>query len=285
MTFEVQEFGEEHTTAYRVYITHNQQVISPFHDIPAYPEAGNTRIVHVVNEIPRFTNAKREINKEEVMNPIKQDMKNGKVRFVANLFPKKGYLWNYGAIPQTWESDVAEDPWTRCRGDNDPIDAVEIGSAVLPTGKVYRAKILGAVALIDGGECDWKVVVINSEDPLYDRLNGIRDIEEHLPGLLQETIEWFRNYKIPGGSPPNRFALDEEYLDAEEAAQVVQTTYRHWVELIKEKEHQGISLANMTQESTPGYTTDPCVPTGDAFISRPEPIEAQRFFYLPPNPK
>ena len=25
------------------------------------------------------------------------------IRFVANCFPHHGYIWNYGAIPQTWE--------------------------------------------------------------------------------------------------------------------------------------------------------------------------------------
>lgn len=34
------------------------------------------------------------------MNPIKQDIKKGKVRFVKNSFPYKGYIWNYGALPQ-----------------------------------------------------------------------------------------------------------------------------------------------------------------------------------------
>jgi len=34
------------------------------------------------------------------MNPIKQDVKKGKMRFVKNHFPYRGYMWNYGAIPQ-----------------------------------------------------------------------------------------------------------------------------------------------------------------------------------------
>ena len=34
------------------------------------------------------------------LNPIKQDIKKGKLRFVRNCFPHKGYLWNYGAFPQ-----------------------------------------------------------------------------------------------------------------------------------------------------------------------------------------
>lgn len=29
-----------------------------------------------------------------------EDEKKGKLRFVDNVFPHKGYIWNYGAIPQ-----------------------------------------------------------------------------------------------------------------------------------------------------------------------------------------
>lgn len=41
-----------------------------------------------------------QISKEELLNPIKQDIKKGKLRFVRNCFPHKGYIWNYGAFPQ-----------------------------------------------------------------------------------------------------------------------------------------------------------------------------------------
>lgn len=41
-----------------------------------------------------------QISKEELLNPIKQDIKKGKLRYVRNCFPHKGYLWNYGAFPQ-----------------------------------------------------------------------------------------------------------------------------------------------------------------------------------------
>lgn len=41
-----------------------------------------------------------QISKEETLNPIKQDTKKGKLRYVRNCFPHKGYLWNYGAFPQ-----------------------------------------------------------------------------------------------------------------------------------------------------------------------------------------
>lgn len=32
-------------------------------------------------------------------------------------------------------------------------------------GEVIRVKVLGTLALIDEGETDWKVMVINTEDP------------------------------------------------------------------------------------------------------------------------
>lgn len=41
-----------------------------------------------------------QISKEDFLNPIKQDVKKGKLRFVRNCFPHKGYLWNYGAFPR-----------------------------------------------------------------------------------------------------------------------------------------------------------------------------------------
>lgn len=34
------------------------------------------------------------------LNYIKQDIKKGKLRYVGNVFPYHGYMWNYGAFPQ-----------------------------------------------------------------------------------------------------------------------------------------------------------------------------------------
>lgn len=43
------------------------------------------------------------------------------------------------------------------QGDDDPVDVIEIGSKALKTGGVYHIKALGAYAMIDEGELDWKV--------------------------------------------------------------------------------------------------------------------------------
>ena len=50
-----------------------------------------------MNEGPLISD---QISKDEFLNPIKQDIKKGKLRFVRNCFPHKGYLWNYGAFPR-----------------------------------------------------------------------------------------------------------------------------------------------------------------------------------------
>lgn len=55
------------------------------------------------------------------------------------------------------------------------------------------------MALLDEGETDWKVLVIDVNDPLAPKLNDIEDVERHLPGLIRATNEWFRIYKIPDG--------------------------------------------------------------------------------------
>ena len=81
----------------------------------------------MVVEVPRWSNAKIEIDTKSPLNPLKQDVKKGKLRFVANCFPHHGYIWNYGALPQTWENPHHEDQSTGCKGDNDPVDCCEIG--------------------------------------------------------------------------------------------------------------------------------------------------------------
>jgi inorganic pyrophosphatase len=50
------------------------------------------------------------------LNPIKQDIKNDKLRFVNNVFPHHGYIWNYGALPQTWEDPAHVEPDTNAKG-------------------------------------------------------------------------------------------------------------------------------------------------------------------------
>ena len=54
----------------------------------------------MVVEIPKGTSAKMEISVNSDFNPIVQDYKNGKPRFIPDVNGHKGYPVNYGAIPQ-----------------------------------------------------------------------------------------------------------------------------------------------------------------------------------------
>lgn len=45
-------------------------------------------------------------------------------------------------------------------------------------------KPLGALAMIDEGELDWKIVAISLDDPRASLVNDIDDVEKHFPVCL-----------------------------------------------------------------------------------------------------
>lgn len=250
-SYSLVEKGNPDTLDYRIFYEDATGPISPFHDIPMLADAGK-KVFNMVVEVPRWTNAKMEIATKEPLNPIKQDIKKGKLRYVHNCFPHHGYIWNYGAIPQTWENPAYVDESTGCVGDNDPIDVCEIGYKVAKRGEVLQVKVLGTFALIDEGETDWKILAIDVNDPLANELNDVEDIEKHLPGLLKATNEWFRIYKIPDGKPENKFAFDGETKNREFAENVIDETHKHWKELINgATDKKDLDLTNVTVEGSP----------------------------------
>uniref|UniRef100_A0A8B9PQZ4 inorganic diphosphatase n=1 Tax=Apteryx owenii TaxID=8824 RepID=A0A8B9PQZ4_APTOW len=237
--YSVEERAAPHSLEYRLFFKDGQgQYISPFHDIPIYAD-GAENVFNMVVEVPRWTNAKMEIATKDPLNPIKQDVKKGKLRYVANVFPHKGYIWNYGAIPQTWEDPGHKDENTGCCGDNDPIDVCEIGSKVCSRGEVIKVKVLGTLALIDEGETDWKIIAINIEDPEADNYNDINDVRRMKPGYLEATVDWFRRYKVPDGKPENQFAFNGEFKGKDFAVNVIKSTHEHWKALIAKKTDGG----------------------------------------------
>ncbi|KZO96439.1 inorganic diphosphatase [Calocera viscosa TUFC12733] len=279
--------GAPNTLDHRVYTESNGSIVSPFHDIPLFADQ-KAGILNMIVEVPRWTNAKMEISKEEPFNPIKQDIKKGKLRFVRNVFPYKGYIWNYGAFPQTWEDPNHTDPETQAKGDNDPLDVCEIGEQVGYTGQVKQVKVLGIMALLDEGETDWKVLVIDVTDPLAAKLNDIDDVEKVLPGLVRSTNEWFRIYKIPDGKPENVFAFNGEAKDKKYALQVIQDCHAAWRGLIAGTSPAGgISVSNLTVQTSPDLVTknDPVyanLPRDSRKPAAPIDPSIDKWFYISP---
>jgi inorganic pyrophosphatase len=246
--YSIREAGKPDTLEYKVYIYNNGKAISPFHDIPLWADKSKA-IANMVVEIPKGTQPKLEISKDQYLNPIKQDVKNGKLRIVAYKYP-----FNYGAFPQTWENPSFVHPDTKAKGDNDPVDVVELSNSVGKTGELRQVKILGTYAMIDEGETDWKVVAIDVKDPLADKLNDASDIEKHMPGKLKEVFEFLRDYKIPDGKPANQFAFNGELKNKKFAIEVVEETYKEWNTLIQDPNPK-IQTFNTTNNKSKNFVS------------------------------
>ncbi|KAI9886805.1 MAG: Inorganic pyrophosphatase [Watsoniomyces obsoletus] len=281
--YSVRRVGQPNTLEYRVFVERDGHPISWFHDIPLYANEQHT-ILNMVVEIPRWTNAKLEISKDELLNPIKQDIKKGKLRYVRNCFPHHGYLWNYGCFPQTWEDPNVIHPETKAKGDNDPLDVCEIGETVGYTGQIKQVKVLGIMALLDEEETDWKVIVIDVNDPLAPKLNDVEDVERHLPGLLRATNEWFRIYKIPDGKPENQFAFTGECKNKKYATDIIRECAEAWDKLITGKTQPGdLSVTNVTVSHSPSRVDPsslPPIPKGQDLQPAPIDPSIDKWFFI-----
>jgi len=218
--------GGVNTTEWTLYFEHNGTPVSPFHDIPLWVDKAKG-IANMVVEIPRGTTAKLEINKALELNPIKQDIKEGKLREVTY---RGGYPFNYGAFPQTWEDPSVVDEHTKTKGDNDPLDVCDISPNVSVTGVVKPVKILGVWAMIDAGETDWKILVIDAADPKADKIDTAEDAEREYPGAIATVFEFLENYKHP---TVNKFEFGGKLLDKGKAFEVIHHTEEQWKHLIQ----------------------------------------------------
>ena len=142
-------------------------------------------------------------------------------------------MFNYGALPQTWEDPKHVPKETGCPGDNDPLDCIEIGTKQLPTGSVTPVKILGILALLDSGETDWKLLAINIKDELATKLNDVHDIEAEMPGAIKAIREYLRIYKVCTGKSENSYAFQGEALNQEFAISVIEETHEMWKQKIQ----------------------------------------------------
>ncbi|CAD6586372.1 MAG: Inorganic pyrophosphatase [Cyphobasidiales sp. Tagirdzhanova-0007] len=310
MEYTTRIVGAPNTFDYRVFIEDKATgtVLSPFHDIPLWANEQKT-ILNMVVEVPRWTNAKMEISKNESMNPILQDTKKGKLRFVRNCFPHHGYIWNCqyfmtnslaktvlisgkssadGAFPQTWEDPKSAHAETKAYGDNDPLDVCEIGEAVGYTGQIKQVKVLGIMALLDEGETDWKILAIDVNDPLAGKLNDIEDVERHLPGLIRATNEWFRIYKIPDGKPENQFAFSGEAKNKKYAIEIIHECSEAWKKLVAgvgDHTSHKISIANTSLKNSSAHITQDSSAYRALPEARPEPAASidgsiAKWFYI-----
>lgn len=83
-------------------------------------------------------------------------------------------------------------------------------------------RVLGTLALVDGGETDWKVIVVDARDKSSDAMQEIEDVPE---AKVSEMREWFRNYKTAEGKGVNTFGLEERAMPRKYAEKVIMETH------------------------------------------------------------
>lgn len=210
---------------YRVHFYEDKQgnhvPVSPWHDVPLRSKSG---AYNFICEIPKWSRKKFEIDTGGGKNPIKQDKdKKGNLR---------SYVWgdmmfNYGAFPQTWEDPDEVSHHTNHKGDDDPLDVIELSGRCFDTGAIVEVKVLGIIAMIDDGETDWKVIAIHTKDPLAPLLNDVQDVHKHCHGAIPAIVAWLRHYKSHKGVT-NKFAFDGECKDKAFAEEIIEECHAFW---------------------------------------------------------
>ena len=163
-----------------------------------YKPTDSSGNINVVVEIPAGTNAKWEVDK--TTGHLAWEFKQGKPRIVAYL----GYPGNYGMIPGTILSKEQG-------GDGDPLDVVVIAPAVA-RGRVVKARPIGVLKLLDGGEQDDKIIAVLSDSPLGG-VSGLDELQREFKGITDILEIWFSNYKGPGKMESKGFAGAAEARD------------------------------------------------------------------------
>jgi len=129
-------------------------------------------------------------------------------------------------------------------GDNDPVDVVELSPGPLKHGTVYPVKVVGALALIDEGEVDWKILAIDVNHPVAPKLKDVSNLDAFLPSFETKLKDWFKNYKTAEGKNQNHFGYGDKLLNKAKALEVIQECHESWAQLCQkgEKNEHGLAV-------------------------------------------
>jgi inorganic pyrophosphatase len=120
-----------------------------------------------------------EINKGS-KNKYEIDKKTGLIALDRVLHTSQDYPFDYGFIPQTlWD-------------DGDPLDVVLLTTYPLFPGCLVKVRPVGIMWMIDGGEGDAKLIAVPEEDPRFDHVQDLKDVNPH---TLKEMEHYFSTYK------------------------------------------------------------------------------------------
>ena len=156
---------------------------------------------NVIIEIPRGSSNKYEIDKDTGL------MKLDRVLYSAMFSPM-----DYGFLPQThWH-------------DGDPLDVLVMTTYALVPGVLVEVRPIAVIRMIDSGEKDEKIIAVPTEDPRFDGIKDVSDIEKH---TIEELRHYYEHYKDLQGK--------EVQITAIEGADAAKEVIKEGVKLYKEK--------------------------------------------------
>ncbi len=121
---------------------------------------------------------------------------------------------NYGFIPRTFcgesiaELARAKTKITISKGDGDPLDILVLSEHHIPRGDIIlKARPIGGICLIDGGEADDKIIAVLKGDKVYGEYEEISTLPS---GIMTRIEHYFLTYKsLP--DEPNRCEIVSTY--------------------------------------------------------------------------
>lgn len=120
-----------------------------------------------------------EINKGS-KNKYEVDKKTGLIALDRASHTSQDFPFDYGFVPQSlWH-------------DNDPLDVIVLTTFPLLPGVLVRARPVGIMNMIDGGEGDDKIISVPCDDPRWDHVKDLEDINKH---TLKEIEHFYSTYK------------------------------------------------------------------------------------------
>lgn len=138
-----------------------------WHDISLGKNA--PREINVIVEVPKHSKNKYEIDKET-----------GLIALDRAMHTAQDYPFDYGFVPQTlWD-------------DGDALDVVLLTTYPLFPGILVDARPVAIMHMIDGGDSDDKVIAVPMNDPRWDDVKDLKDINKH---TIKEMEHFFTTYK------------------------------------------------------------------------------------------
>jgi inorganic pyrophosphatase len=106
----------------------------------------------------------------------------------------------YGFVPRTYCAErVRQLAPTSKRGDGDPLDICVLSERVITRNEIIvRARVIGGLQMIDGGEADDKIIAVLENDYVW---GSARDIGDIAPVLIERLQHYFVTYKLVPGEP------------------------------------------------------------------------------------